>query len=681
MIIRVCLCIPTYNNAKTIEEVVVDCLQKTQYPLLVVDDGSDEPVEGLLRSSQAREAMESGRLRVLRFAQNQGKGAALRAAILDCVSHGFTHLFSIDGDGQHLTSEIPKLVELAHQHPWDLIVGCRKLSGATVPTSTVFGRKFSNFWVNFQTGTPIRDSQSGFRLYPLFHLQNMSFWTRKYDFEIEVLIRLLWKGVAIREAEIDVYYPPKDERISHFNKFWDNARISILNTALVLISMLKLHRSPHAIAMALGIGVWIGCTPFFGFHTLIVLAVASIFPLNALFLFIGSQISAPPFVPFLVLASIEIGARLAPDHDHAFHYVVGSFILGGLLFLITWATAFFVSAYLRKVPSEKVTWNGRSRGGRVGNWVIRQITRYLGLRAAYVCIFFAIPYFYLFAPKARRSINEYWKIVRPDMGFFQRQRQIFRHFFNFAQVLLDRVYQSFHTENIFIANSNGIENILDVTRAKQGVILLSAHIGAWDLACTLLEKNGFSSEFHLFQYQSKELNFEKLKGDVLPASLKSHFVEATATHHEPQLIFQIRELLDLGLPIGLMGDRPLSHHFELVPFFGKLAPFDVTPFRIAAACHRPLLFSFGFKAQGMTYDFYAEPLKLYEYTHDAPKALQCYRWLEEYTTVLEKMLRRYPLSWNNFYPFWSSLPKSPVAADISKQPNYSAEEARRPATS
>lgn len=671
MIIRVCICIPTYNNPTTINAVVADCLEKTDLPILVVDDGSDVPVAPPL---------ESGRVRVIRFAKNQGKGAALRAAFEDCVSKGFTHLLSIDADGQHFASEIRKVTKLAHYHPWDLIIGCRKLDAETVPGVSKFGRNFSNFWVNFQTGTKIRDSQSGFRLYPLFHVQNLTFWTRKYDFEIEVLIRLLWKGVAIRETEIEVYYPPKDERISHFNKFSDNVRISVLNTAFVMIAMLKQHRSPKAIALALGIGVWIGCTPFFGFHTLMAMAIAAVFPLNALVLFLGTQISFPLFLPFLVAGSLALGAQIVPDQDYAIRYLVGSFALGALLCVITWAIAFAVSTRLRRQYSKQSTWSGRTRGGWLGTFFIKQVVHYLGIRAAYFCVLFAIPYFYVFAPKARRSIDEYWRIISPQMGFFRRQWQILRHFYGFAQVLLDRVYQAYSKEHRFVAKSHGHENIINASKEKKGVIILSAHVGGWDLACALLEGRGFPGEFHLFQYESKDLTIEKLKENQQPESLKSHYVEEGASHNEPNLVFMIRDLLDKGLPVGLMGERPLSYHFELVPFFGKLAPFDTTPFRIAAACHHPLLYSFGFKGQGKNYDFYAEVPKLYEYNNESPRALQCYQWLQEYAGVLEKMLRLYPLSWFNFYPFWSSLPTSPLGEDISKQPSYLEEEARRPAT-
>lgn len=680
MIIRLCLCIPTYNNSQTIETVIQSCLQNTEFPILVIDDGSTKPVKDIISVPEVHEALRSGRLRILRLEQNSGKGAALRLAVNDCVRNTFTHLFAIDGDGQHLASEIPKLVDLAQEHPWDLIIGARKLDASTVPGATKFGRAFSNFWVNYQTGTPIQDSQSGFRLYPLFHLQNMSFWTRKFDFEIEVLIRLIWKGVTIRETEIAVFYPPKGERVTHFHKFWDNARLSILNTALVIIAMLKSHRSKTSAGLSLGLGVWIGCTPLFGFHTLIALAFAAIFPLNAVMLLLGSQISIPPLIPLLVFASILIGAQVAPGYDQAIHYVVGSIVLGALLCAVIVLGSILVSRSILKRESSSVTWNGHARGGKFGNWILKQVTRYLGLRAAYACLLFVVPYFYIFAPKARRSINEYWKIVSPQMGLFARQIQILRHFYGYAQVLLDSVCQSFHKQNIFVVNAHGIENIAQAFHTKEGAILLTAHVGGWDLGASLLEKeHKLSEEFHIVQYQSSKLNFEKLKESTGTQSRKNLFIEQGSLQSDPHLIFKIRELLDMGLPVGLMGDRPLGNHYELIPFFGKLAPFDVTAFRIAAACKRPILFSFGFKGKGSTYDFYANDLRFYNYSQSSARALQCYGWATEYVEVLEEMLKRYPLAWYNFFPFWSSVPTSPIAASLSTRQNYLREAVSKPA--
>ena len=108
-----------------------------------------------------------------------------------------------------------------------------------------------------------------------------------------------------------------------------------------------------------------------------------------------------------------------------------------------------------------------------------------------------------------------------------------------------------------------------------------------------------------------------------------------------------------------MGDRPIGDRFELIPFMGKLAPFDMTPFRLAAACKVPLLLTFGFKGQNNYYDFFADPSRVFEFDGKLPREVQCYNWCKEYIVEMEKFVRRYPDQWFNFYPFWSALPSAP----------------------
>jgi glycosyltransferase involved in cell wall biosynthesis len=230
---KFCICVPTYNNAQTVATVAEQCLEATDFPVLVVDDGSTVPVRTLVP--------ENPRVRVLRFGENRGKGIALRTAIDACLNDGFTHMIAIDADGQHLPKELPKLVERSVKNPEDLIIGARELSGVDVPEISKFGRKFSNFWVKVQTGAVVKDSQSGLRIYPLAAVEHLKFITGRFDFEIEVLVRLLWRGVNVADVAVEVYYPPAEQRVSHFDKRWDNVRISLLNTYLVVLAIVGLH--------------------------------------------------------------------------------------------------------------------------------------------------------------------------------------------------------------------------------------------------------------------------------------------------------------------------------------------------------------------------------------------------------------------------------------------------------
>lgn len=646
MILRVCICIPTYNNPRTIADVVEQALSTTEFPVLVVDDGSDVPVSTLLSEATRSNA----RLEIQRFESNQGKGVALRRAFERAVERGFTHLVTMDGDGQHLHSEIPKLVAAARANPWDMIIGHREMGSKTVPGISKFGRKFSNFWVGYQTGLKVLDSQSGFRIYPLFHVQGLRFWSKKFDFEIEVLIRLIWKGVNVAEVPIKVYYPEASERVSHFDKLWDNVRISTLNTVLVVMSLMRSHQTPTRASLAIGFGIFIGCTPLFGFHTFIAGALAFFFRLNFLYVWAGTQISIPPLAPFLAIASLHIGEAIlgAPEHTVggiALDWMLGSLVVGAVLGLAGSLVTFFT---MHRLANKKGSWNGKTRGGRFGNGFLKILMKNFGVRPVYFCLYFIIPYFYFFAPKARRSANEYWKLQRPDLGFWKRQITVLKHLFRFGQVLTDRLFQSFRKDQLFRSRPNGLENI---TNAKKGLIMLGGHIGAWDLSAALLPGAGLTWDLHVVHYESNGLTFNKLKGASGPEKLHS-----LVSNAEAQPVLKIRDILGRGLPIGLMGDRPISHHFELVPFLGKLAPFDTTPFRLAASCDSELLFTFGFRGNDGIYDFFATPARTYTYDPKIDRSIQCLKWVEEFASSVEFHLKKYPEQWFNFFPFWSAPP-------------------------
>ena len=427
MILRIAVVIPTFNNSRTISETVQDVLRDTPFPVLIIDDGSETPVANVLYSWDVRQALEAGRVRTLRFENNRGKGAALQFAVNELAREGYTHMLTMDGDGQHFAREIRKLVEVAVNHPWDLVIGDRKLKASAAPKVSKFGRAFSNFWVSYQTGLQVKDSQSGFRLYPLLPVQTLRFLTRRYDFEIEVLIRLIWRGVGVREVDIDVYYPAKTERVSHFHKLWDNVRISALNFLLVVVSLLKTHGSPGELAFALGIGVFIGCTPFYGFHLALIALVAFLFRLNLVIMWIGSHVSTPILAPFLVLLEEQIGKNwlnIAPDGEgmegHFYQILCGSAVLGTLLAVATMVVTFVTALYFKK-RKVRTNWSGKTRGGRIGNGFLKLVLSRLGRQYGYLCLWFIVPYFYVFAPKARRGLNEYWRLVKPRATWRERQ--------------------------------------------------------------------------------------------------------------------------------------------------------------------------------------------------------------------------------------------------------------------
>lgn len=215
-----CIVIPVYNNPETVEEVVRDALE-TGASVIVVDDGSEPAVAP---------GFESDRLQVLRHTHNKGKGEAILTGGIHAKSLGFRSFFVVDADGQHYPGEITRFE--GKRLDECIVIGNRNF-GENVPGSSVFGRKFSNFWVRLETGLSLDDTQSGFRSYPVSVL-DLPLRKKRYDFEIEVLVRHVWRGGCVEEVPISVYYPEPEERVSHFDKFRDNVRLSMLHASLVL---------------------------------------------------------------------------------------------------------------------------------------------------------------------------------------------------------------------------------------------------------------------------------------------------------------------------------------------------------------------------------------------------------------------------------------------------------------
>jgi uncharacterized protein (DUF2062 family) len=370
--------IPLYNHGTTVRAVAERALA-VHPQVLVVDDGS---------SDGGAAALAGLPVEILRHEENRGKGAAIMSAARYAAERGLTHIATIDADGQHDPADLPRLWAAAVAEPLALVVGCRDFSAANVPGSSRFGRSFSNFWLRLQTGVSLPDTQSGFRIYPLALLTGLDFWCRRYNFEIEVLVRGAWAGVPLRSVPIAVYYPPAGERFSHFRGFLDNWRLTLLNTHLTLRSivpwphrrlvaperaekispwhplkslrrLLTEHASPGQLAAAGALGVLVGTSPLFGAHTITILFVAGFLRLNKVAAVAASNLCMPPFVPALC---IELGHYLSQGSwltefslqtlgyqglQRLWEWLLGFLVLGPLLAALT-AAVIFVTAQLLK---------------------------------------------------------------------------------------------------------------------------------------------------------------------------------------------------------------------------------------------------------------------------------------------------------------------------------------------
>ena len=238
---KVCVIIPTYNNAGTIVEVISGVTAYCQ-DVIVVNDGSTDETASILQRLSTPVTLVS-------YPKNQGKGHALVKGFQKARELGFSHAITIDADGQHFPADIPILLNKMEEKPEAIIVGCRNLTEKNMPRQNTFANKFSNFWFRLQTGISLPDTQSGFRLYNLKALRWLPLITSRYEAELELLVFAAWTGCPISSVSVRVYYPPVERRVSHFRPVYDFFRISVLNT--ILCAGALFYRSFYFIKQAL----------------------------------------------------------------------------------------------------------------------------------------------------------------------------------------------------------------------------------------------------------------------------------------------------------------------------------------------------------------------------------------------------------------------------------------------
>ena len=220
----VAVLIPALNCAATIGSVVSGARRHVA-EVLVVSDGS---TDATIAAATAAGAV------VIAHDQPRGKGAALLSGMRALAERGVTRVLTMDGDGQHLADEIPVLLGAAASTPQAVVIGARNLESVPAAPINRFGNRFANRWVEIACGQAIPDTQSGFRVYPLRETLALGVRARHFAFETEILIRAVRKRMSIHSVPVKVYYPPPEERTSHYRRVLDTVRIVLVVVGLIL---------------------------------------------------------------------------------------------------------------------------------------------------------------------------------------------------------------------------------------------------------------------------------------------------------------------------------------------------------------------------------------------------------------------------------------------------------------
>ena len=369
-----CIVVPTYNNDHALEEVIRGILRYTN-DVIVVNDGSKDQTNSILDRFPV--------VQKINIPVNTGKGWALRQGFKHAIDQGYRYAITIDSDGQHFPDDLPLFLEMVAQNPDSMILGARDMNSEEVPGTSSFGHKFSIFWFKVETGITVLDVQTGYRLYPLNKIKEIR-WivSKKYEYEVEILVRLAWRGVNVLSVPVKVYYAPKESRVSHFRKFRDFTRVSIVNSILVFMALLWVRPlsffkglrkksvkeffreyivnsqdSNAKLAKSVALGLFIGVTPIWGWQIVTTFGLAHLFKLNKFVAVTTSNISLPPMLPFVIFLSYIIGGWIMGVEGSNLHYSAGlgfqwikenllQYLIGSLVLGVALAVTFGPLSYL-----------------------------------------------------------------------------------------------------------------------------------------------------------------------------------------------------------------------------------------------------------------------------------------------------------------------------------------------
>ncbi|WP_050026878.1 glycosyltransferase family 2 protein [Verrucomicrobium sp. BvORR034] len=235
------LLIPSFNTGAKLVETVKGALEEWSPVWVVVDgstDGSEKAVEALLSEHE-------GDLRILKLPTNSGKGSAVLRGTTEAVAEGYTHVLTMDADGQHASGSIRKFMEASQSKPEAVVLGLPQFD-SSAPLIRLRGRRIANWWARLETMSDLGDCLFGFRVYPaapLKQVMHKTRWARRFDFDPEVAMRLIWKGHPPLNVPAPCRYFTKAEGgVSHFNYYRDNVLLTWMFTRLFFGFLLRLPK-------------------------------------------------------------------------------------------------------------------------------------------------------------------------------------------------------------------------------------------------------------------------------------------------------------------------------------------------------------------------------------------------------------------------------------------------------
>lgn len=289
-------------------------------------------------------------------------------------------------------------------------------------------------------------------------------------------------------------------------------------------------------------------------------------------------------------------------------------------------------------------WSGKSKGTTLGYKIFIYLIKIGGLKPAYALLRIVAWYYICFVPAARRPVLY---LYRHRLGFDKKtSRRLFRkNIYVFGQTLLDKFYVLSTQKNPFTVTRDGGQHLNALVAAGQGGIIVSAHIGNYELAGHLLER--LHTTINIVMYDGEDTQIKQyLESATGPKSFNIIYIKEDMSHiYEMSAALRRNELICLHADRYVKGTRTISHEF-----LGAQAKFPLGPFVLASKLRAPVSIVFALKTGDNSYHFTATPPQLFEGrgTEGAEKMLKAY------VSELEQKVKAYPEQWFNYFDFWKT---------------------------
>lgn len=292
------------------------------------------------------------------------------------------------------------------------------------------------------------------------------------------------------------------------------------------------------------------------------------------------------------------------------------------------------------------SWQGKTRGGKLGYLFFIQVLKFPGIRFAYFFLHFVSIYFVLFVSKARKPILSYF-VNAHNYSKLKAVKSTFSNFYIFGQVIIDKVALMAGFSKKFTFNFDGEEHIQHMAE-NEGGLLIGAHVGNWEIAGHLLKR--INTKVHIVMLQAEHEKIKEMLDDVM-AEKKMNII---SIQEDFSHLFKIKEALQKNEIVAIHGDRFLpGTNTAKRKFFGKDAEFPLGPFLLAVKYKKPVSFVNAFKESSTHYHFFAtKPINKIAEATVKGRNNATIELLDSYIATLENMLKKYPKQWFNYYYFW-----------------------------